>query len=43
MVIPQVGILEIRDEVVASATFGGIVNAQAVEAHNVGVVDAAKE
>ena len=41
--IPQVGVLEVRDEVVAGAALGRIVYAHAVEAHDVRVVDAAQE
>ena len=41
--IPQVCILEIRHQIVAGAALIGFVNTQAVETHDVWVVNAAQE
>ena len=41
--IPQVRVLEVRDEVVASAALGSVVDAYAIEAYDVGVVEGAEK
>ena len=43
MCIPEVSVLEVRDEVVAGAAFVRLVDAHAVEAHDVRVLDAAQD
>ena len=43
MCVPQVGLLEVRDEQIAGAAFVRLVDAHAVEAHDVRVLDAAQD